>query len=351
MNADPQNADPVTLITVERISDGSYRLDWEPAFGDVPVTVRVADTPAALASAVPLLRAQRANAVVEGLTGRRRPYFALTPDSGPSLVVAQRDLPLDGCVNFRDLGGYLTDDGRRMRWGTLFRSGHMANLTADGLQFFATLGIRTVCDFRVQDELVNEAAMLPGSPRQEVLGIMPGIGDRQYFHRLFAASVDPAPIVEAIHAIMRSFIVDSADKYRRMFELLLATSNGCALLNCSAGKERTGIGSALLLSALGVPRATVIHDFMLSARYFPAEAEIPRVREKYGVTLSGEAGRALIMPLLETRESYLQSAFAVVDTEYGSVGTFLAERCGLGPTELIRLRERYTEHPRRYEQL
>lgn len=345
MNVDAESGetDVVTRLEVERTGPGSYRLDWRNAFGELPVTVRVADHPGALATAVPVCHAQVGSAAVTGLDDRRRYYFALTPGDAPALIVAQRDVPFAGCVNFRDLGGYRTEDGRRVRWGALFRSGHMARLTAGDLALFATLGIRTICDFRVQEELLNEAAALPGAPRQEILGIAPGIGDRQYFHRIFASSADPVRVLDAMHAVMRSFIIDAVDKYRRMFALLLEADSGSALLNCSAGKERTGIGSALLLSALGVPRATVVYDFLLSRRYFPAETEIPRVREKYGVTLDGEAGRALIMPLLETRESYLQSAFAAVDHDYGSVSGFLAERCGLGPAEIETLRERYTE--------
>lgn len=337
------DADLVTRVEVARTSGGAYHLDWRAAFGEHPITIYVARDPAALGAGAPLAVAAQSGLAIEQLDPGQRYYFSLTPPSGVPLIVAQRDVPFEGCVNFRDLGGYLCEQGQRVRWGALYRSGHMAKLSATDLNHFATLDIRTVCDFRVQEERANEAAMLPGQPRQEVLGVMPGIGDRDYFRRIFAAAPDPNIVLDAMHDIMRSFVTDAIDKYRRLFEILLETTTGNVLLNCSAGKERTGIGAALVLSALGVPRRTVLYDFMLSERYFPAESEIPRVREKYGVTDSGPRGRALIMPLLETRESYLQSAFAIIDRDYGSTLALLEARCDLGPNELRRLRTRYTQ--------
>ena len=125
-------------------------------------------------------------------------------------------------------------------------------------------------------------------------------------------------------------------------EVLLDEQPGNVLLNCSAGKERTGVGTALVLSALGVPRPTILYDFMLSAEYFPAGKEVPRVREKYNVQAEGEAGTALIMPLLETRQSYLDAALDAVDADHGNVEQFLRTQIGLGDAEFAALRARFT---------
>lgn len=334
--------DVVTGVEVEQQPDGGHRLSWGSAFGDAPITIYGGARPQAIDRSRPLVTAARSRAEVPASTSPARRYFLLQSADGRELMVAQRNVPLPGSINFRDLGGYATADGRRVRWGALFRSGHMANLSDQGLTQFAALDVRTVCDFRVAEERASESRVLPANPHLEVLGIDPGIGDRFFFHRLFESTDDPQKVLDAMHAMLRVLVLSAAPRYQRLFEILCATPPGAVLINCSAGKERTGIAAVLLLTALGVPRATILYDFMLSGRYFPAESEIPRVMTKYAVRASGATARALIMPLLETRESYLQSAFAAIDERYGSGEGLLAELYGLGPAQLERLRDHFT---------
>lgn len=329
-------------IGVMLTSDGHYRVSWGEDFSTAPVTIRAAASPAASRSARVTATGAIGSAELAGLEPRVRHYFHLQPERGADVVVAQRNVPLEGGVNFRDLGGYATGDERRVGWGHLFRSGHTLNLTAADHAYLATLDIRTVCDFRVPDEREDESTALPNEPNTHVLAIPPGIKDRYFFHRLFSSTSDPQVVVSAMHDFVRSLVVESAPHYHEMFETLLATEDGAILINCSAGKERTGVGAALLLAALGVPRETVLYDFMLSKEYFPAEGELDRVREKYTVLPKGGDDRALLMPLLDTQESYLQSAFDAIDSSAGSTEAFLAENYGLSAAELQRLRDKYT---------
>ncbi len=334
--------DSVLGIRIDADASGDIRLDWREAYGDVAVDVHVGHGPNLTDTDAPVARAVHGGLLVAA-PGPGRSYFRLVPAHGEALVVARRDVPLEGCVNFRDLGGYRTEDGRRVRWGRVFRSGHMANLTDAGKHDFAALDIRAICDFRMAEERAAEDAELPGAPVILTLGIPPGVGDREFFHRVFAATDDPLVVREAIHDTMRAIIGSAATRYARMFDVLLASRDGNALLNCSAGKERTGIGSALFLSALGVPRETIYFDFMLSRQYFPAATEVGRVRQKYAVRATDEAlANALVMPLLETHASYLAAAFAVIDASHASTTDFLAQACGLGTAELRQLRDIYT---------
>ncbi len=334
--------DPVTNVELELQSDGHYCFYWSPAVGVGPYTLYALANPDHVTRERQLLRDARPGARVLATRPGAREYFYLEGGDGYGLVLAQRNVPLAGSINFRDLGGYATDDGRRLSWGRLFRSGHMANLSEDSLAQFAALDIRAVCDFRTQAERASEIRGLPNNPRVDVLGITPGIGDSQFFDRLFNSTEDPQKVVEAVQAMMRVLVTTAAPHYQRMFDVLLEDAPGAVLLNCSAGKERTGLASVLLLTALGVPRATIGYDFMLSKRYFPAEAEIPRVITKYSVRASAEVARKIIMPLLETRESYLQSAFDAIDEHYGSGEGMLQTLYGLGPSECARLRDQFT---------
>ena len=334
--------DLVTVVAVEWHSDGHYHFDWPAALLARPVTIYGARNARDITRELVLHSDAQPGVRVPARWPGLREYFYLQGADGQGLMVAQRDVPLAGSINFRDLGGYATADGRRVQWGRLFRSGHMANLSAEGLAQFAALDIRAVCDFRTEEERAGELRVLPNNPQVDVLGITPGIGDRHFFDRLFNTTDDPQDVVDAVQAMMRVLVLTAAPRYQRMFEVLLAAAPGAALFNCSAGKERTGLAAVLLLTALGVPRATIGYDFMLSKRYFPAEAEIPRVITKYSVRASAEVARQVIMPLLETRESYLQSAFAAIDERYGSGEGMLQSVYGLGPSELARLRDHFT---------
>jgi protein-tyrosine phosphatase len=334
--------DAILDIEVEATDPVHYQLSWRPTFTEQPVTVFGGLTPNLIDFSTPLATTNRATQLRVPIPDRRW-YFHLKPASENGITVAQRDVPLAGGTNFRDLGGYACDDGRRVQWGRVFRSGHLLHLTEAGKTVFAGLGIQTVCDFRLSEERQHENAVLPNAPMIETLGIAPGRNDRFYLHRLFASTENPLLIVDAVHEMVRAFVLECAGHYTRMFEVLLASPPHGILLNCSAGKERTGVGAALLLLALGVPRATVRYDFMLSGRYFPVTAEIDRVIQKYSVKLPDrDQAAALIMPLLETRESYADCIFDAIDAEYGSDTHYLHRAIGLNESQLARLRDIYT---------
>ncbi len=334
--------DCIQHIDVDCTASGAWRLRWDHAFTPGPVSVSYGLSPDTINSP-PLATNVREVADVRLPAPCVRPYFRLTAGDGTGVVVAERRLPLDGGVNFRDLGGYQVADGRRVKWGQLFRSGHLSRLTDTDQARLGEFGLRTVCDFRMEEERITENVTLSCSPNLTTLGIPPGIKDRHFLHRLFEETDDPAVVVAAMHDIMRSLVEEAAPRYARLFEVLLDAPPGAVLMNCSAGKERTGVGAALLLLALGAPRATAMYDFTLSRRYFPAEAELPRAREKYSVQpRPGRDVAALMAPLLVTRESYLQTVFDVIDRQYGSDDAFLDKALGLGASARAQLRDRYT---------
>ncbi|MCP5199064.1 MAG: tyrosine-protein phosphatase [Gammaproteobacteria bacterium] len=333
--------DPLLATAVEQPEPGRYVLTWDDRFTASAVTVRAATTAAAAPDGVVVAEGARGGAEIVVDDPARRWYFHLLADDGAALVVAERGVPFAGAVNFRDIGGYATADGRRLPWGRLYRSGHMTHLTESDKALFATLGIATVIDFRMELERAAELTELPGAPALHVLGVPPGVGTKDFLDDVFASAEGPEPVVDAMHAILRGLVRECAPYYARLFERLLEAPAGAVLLNCSAGKERTGVGVALLLAALGVPLETIRYDFMLSARYFPAEQEVPRVIEKYNVQ-RGEASRAIIWPLLEARASYLEVVLEAIEEDCGSMTAFLESKLGLGEAERARLVAAYT---------
>lgn len=179
--------------------------------------------------------------------------------------LAKRLLPLEGGVNFRDMGGYQAADGRRVKWRRLYRSGTMGRLTAADAAHLAEHGIRVVIDLRTATEQHNEpnrwceAAGIDywARPHHETFGNLHEMVDRGF------ASADDARAVMV--AGFRHLPFQQAEAYAELFRRIAAGQVPIAF-NCTAGKDRTGGGAALVLAALGVPESTIAADFALTNR-------------------------------------------------------------------------------------
>ena len=321
---------------------GRYHITWDAAGWRDPTAVFLAASEESTDADRLLVSAAGGTAEVELNDNPLNPLFRLVAEDGAAVTVAPRGIPFAGGCNFRDLGGYQTASGRRLRWRKLYRSGHISHFTDADRARFPELNIATVCDMRSEVELANENAPVPGEPAMHVLGIPPGVKNKEYLDQLFETSSDPEEVYAAMISIMHGFVREAAPFFAPLFEVLLSAPDGGVMLNCSAGKERTGVASLLVLSALGVPRETIMYDFMLSERYFPVTSEMPRALAKYHVESRGEIGRALMMPLLETHEEYLAASIAAIEEDCGSIDQFLRQHYGLSDADFARLIDLYT---------
>lgn len=268
----------------------------------------------------------------------------------------QRLLPLEGGRNFRDLGGYRAQDGRHVKWGLLFRSGAMHGLTGADYAYLGKRGIRVVCDFRDSRERAAQPVNWPS-----------GAAPRLLFddYRLDMAGMMPkgppsgwteADARAAFTASYPRMLGQFNGQYRRMFAELLAGHAPLAF-NCSAGKDRTGIAAALILTALGVPRQTVIDDYMLTNNYLdaakmlahgPAPANMgPGRPEKEA---GGDPAAALkglppgvVRAFLAADPAYIEAALAVLDRHSGGPEGYLRDELGLKRADILRLRTLYLE--------
>jgi protein-tyrosine phosphatase len=176
---------------------------------------------------------------------------------------AQRGrLRLESAFNLRDFGGYATADGRVVRRGMLYRSGTMALLSDADAAHLRSLGIRAICDFRRGNERTAEPTLWHGAEvdyfcrdYSESSGLL-----GEMLKRTDATAED---MREAMLSLYRVIPVDHAASYRAMFAQI-ANGRVPILINCSAGKDRTGVGAALILAALGVPRETIVADYLLT---------------------------------------------------------------------------------------
>ncbi|CAM3343199.1 tyrosine-protein phosphatase [Sphingomonas zeae] len=244
-----------------------------------------------------------------------------------------RVLPLQGGHNFRDLGGYRTADGRTVKWGLLYRSGEMHDLTRADYAYLQKLGIRTVCDFRDTRERATEPTLWPAGHSPKVLS-----DDYALDMSSLRLPGDPAgwthdQVVTAMTATYPKLLDQFRGQYRRMFAELLAGDVPLAF-HCTAGKDRTGVAAALLLTALGVPRATTIDDYLLSNQHM---APMPAHPTGFWAKLSPEAARTFA----GVDRRYIDAVFAVTDRHPGGTMGYLKDELGLGAPEIARLRALY----------
>jgi protein-tyrosine phosphatase len=253
----------------------------------------------------------------------------------------QRLLPLQGGQNFRDLGGYRTTDGRTVKWGVLFRSGSMHFLTPADHAYLQKLGIGTVCDFRSTDERRSEPTTWPAGAAPRILSddypmsdLTGGIGLKP----------GETPTAESARAAMAAtypqMLTRFNSQFRRMFAELLAGRVPLAF-NCSAGKDRTGVAAALILTALGVPHDTVVEDYLLTNRYFDPR----KVVRSTNAALSDwqKLPPDVLRAYMSADRSYIEAALKLVEGHRGGAEGYFRDEMGLSKQDLLKLRSQYTQ--------
>jgi protein-tyrosine phosphatase len=263
-------------------------------------------------------------------------------DLPKALPEATRRVPLEGAYNFRETGGYPTMDHRWVRSGLVFRTDHLNELSDADVDTLETIGIRSVYDFRLNDEVTRQPSRLPGS----VTPVQLGFGDVG----LDGAMID---VVRDILAGKRAVpdasfwdenyltILDAGrPMFVQLFQALADPTNLPAVFHCTGGKDRTGLANAMLLTTLGVDQAIVIDDFLLTNIYrtpFRIASLAPGLRAT-GVDVSSA------VPIIGVCRSALVSALSHLESRYGGVEAYLADG-GLSASDLSAVRANLIEAP------
>lgn len=247
--------------------------------------------------------------------------FYLNRHTLNDIAQPSRFLPFDGSINFRDFGGYRAQDGRPVRWGRLFRCGALSNLTENDHRRFADLEIGVICDLRRPDEVeLHPTPEHPPFDCRQHIPIEPG-SSMMLRESLQKPDHGARERIDFMVSITREIARDHHDAYRRLFEHLLATDGGF-LLHCSAGKDRTGFGAALILSAVGVDEETIVEDYLLTNQ---AECLFRFMGERMKSNRDYRIDDESIEAITGVREEYLRAALDEVRQRHGSVEGYLEE--------------------------
>jgi protein-tyrosine phosphatase len=235
---------------------------------------------------------------------------------------------LDGASNFRDLGGYATVDGGVVRTGMVFRSGALHALTDADRERLRELGVGVAVDLRPPEEQVAEPTNAPlrivGVPlmRGERTGDASALSNGDGYLRDRYAEI----------------VLDRAPDIGTIFRTLAREGGLPAVIHCAAGKDRTGVVSAVLLLALGVDEPTVLDDYELTSEYAAATRVDELARKLSGSGLPP----AVVAGLLGTSRSALADAIALIRDEHGGIEDYLVGPAGVSPGDLTTLRGRLT---------
>ncbi|MER5728020.1 tyrosine-protein phosphatase [Streptomyces sp. NPDC002138] len=255
-----------------------------------------------------------------------------------------RQIPLQGAVNVRDLGGYRTLLGGQVRQGLVYRSDALGKLTDADLTTVSGLGLTKVVDFRIPMELQYDGAdRLPAGPASTSRPV----SDLGLYGTLVGAIATGDPVKQEqmlgggraeayMRDIYRTFVTspDSRARFATTLREIADGAQGPLLYHCTSGKDRTGWMSYVLLRALAVPQSTAERDYLASNTFRAAyDAQV-----RAGLKQSGRMQNPdLLIPLQEVRQDYLDAATHQLEADYGGFYGYLTDGLGLDLRTLAKL--------------
>jgi protein-tyrosine phosphatase len=243
----------------------------------------------------------------------------------------ERVIHLDGTANTRDIGGYLTNELRTLRWRQIIRSENLSRLTANDFQKLEEIGLKTVIDLRTDKEHDRSPTVWQGDNPPQFFHFPVGDSNSDWFKATrkmikgnrFTEERSSKHMIDGY----RMIVEEGPPSYTKLMEVVLDQSNWPILIHCNAGKDRAGVAVTLIMEALGVDRETIMDEFLLTN-------EIARIEEK-AVLLSKQSkkqrrnGRgpsaSAWFPLIGVQPEMLEAFYASVDEQHGSMDAFLTE--------------------------
>lgn len=254
-------------------------------------------------------------------------------------------IELDGADNVRDLGGYPTLGGMRIRHGWVYRSDALTEISAADVRQLAKLGLRSVIDLRSDEEVeINGPDVLPSTAEVHRIPIV--LGDVAAFYQLIDSgdteaqrdTLGPGRAEQVMLSMYRGFVTEGPHRIRfgEAIRLLAGEENLPALVHSTAGSDRVGWLCAVLMTLLGVQRDMIVSDYLISN---------DKHQHSYELLYRGlaESGRMaepnLLRPVLRQSQEYLRTGFEATDRRYDGVSQYARKGLGLDDGQILKLRQ------------
>ena len=331
----------ISNLAVRRIDTRSVAVCWETAQKDLPISIYKAISPVDFDGRSPEARVRgKTSATISGLNPDVRYYFKVVAEGGSGVITAERNVWLQGAVNFRDMGGYATSNGFQVKWGHVFRSDNLSNLTQKDQEVLKRMGIKLVCDLRTPPEWNRWPDRLPkdGSIDYLQLPIIHGEKDFDYYYEKIGKGelswLTEGYMVDANIRIIDEYGETLGALLRRMAE----PETPPLVFHCAGGRDRTGVCAALMLLALGVPEETVVYDYCLT------DVFLSERREEINKRIRSRGVDPETLNLYYTAPSHF--FVPVIDhirEAYGSSTHYMRTKAGLSEKTLALLKEKLLE--------
>ena len=250
-----------------------------------------------------------------------------------------RLLPMDGAHNTRELGGYKTTDGKSIKWGMLYRSDKLSDISDTDQAYLQDLGIKKIIDFRSKEEKEEDPDIIPigidyiempisvdGAMRSKIEAVLKGETNKDVKSFLIDAN--------------KEFVSNYTDVYEDFLRNLI-DDDGPALFHCTAGKDRAGFAAAITLIALGVSKEDVINDYMKTNQF--TKDRIEEIIGQIKLMTLYQTDAEILRPLLGVEREYIETAFQTAEEKYGSLENFIREGLNISDEEIQILRNKFLE--------
>ncbi len=316
---EPQKSNIQEYVTVTRSADGGFRAASNSCTLNFSKTgtwkVYQGTTPGSIDMSVTVAETSEASVNITALDAHQRYYFEVVLDGKEKATVASTGVAIKGQKNFRDLGGFVTEDGKSVKWGMVFRSGELKALTDDDRQFMTSMQFDKLIDFRFAEEIAEAPDNIPEGIEVLNIPVEQGSYSRDQMTMWLMTNDHEAFDTLLIHA-NKVFVTDAQVEFGNFLKEL--ESGKRIVFHCTAGKDRTGYATALFLSALGVDRETIMEDYLSSNDYNTNYIE-QTIEYVNSLGLNGE----LLRPVMVVKSEYLEQAFSTIDNQYGGMDSYL----------------------------
>ncbi len=262
------------------------------------------------------------------------------------MMLHARPIKLDRVLNFRDFGGSETADGARIILGKLYRSASFHDATDADIARLDALNVRFVVDLRRPAERAHEPNRWRGetghaAPDRAIPS--PARALPPHLASLLQSDVTPDSVAKYMIGLYRGIPFDPrlVDRYREWFAEL--GQGGAGIIHCSAGKDRTGVGCALTLFALGAREEGIYADFDFTNQQVDVEARLPRIHAQMEKQLGRTLDQTALRPMLGVNTDYLYGALDEIKCRHGNVDNYLEQVLGVGAEQRNILRERLSD--------
>jgi len=272
----------------------------------------------------------------------KRPFFKIVSQKD-TVVVANRRIDFKNINNFRDIGGLQTANGKVVRWGMIFRSEQLAHLEKSDFDKFIDLQIETVYDLRTTSEIKNNKDQLPENVTYHHIQTVKDNGDllTRLRSKLLRGEITEEQSLKMITDLYQNMVTADLASLKDLLRNILSADTP-VLFHCSAGKDRTGVVTALILSILHVDRKTVFEEYMMSNYYRRNKLKKILTKAKLAKAIKPKINLHVIENFMRVDEKYLSAVFDVIDNQYGGTDLFIKNQLKIDEQDRQQMIDKFT---------